>query len=56
MSILMIILSIVMLCVPKEQIIEDKAEYSYGRDEDNLEGPSLQEALAVQEEEHHSNG
>lgn len=54
-SVLMIILSIVMLCIPKEQLIEDKGEYKYGHDEDNLEGPSLQEALAV-EEEYHSNG
>lgn len=51
----MIILSIVLLCVPKQQLTEDKGEYKYGHDEENLEGPSLQEVLAV-EEEYHSNG
>ena len=53
MSVVMIVLSIVMLCVPREQLLEDKKEYSYGYDQDQLEGPSLQEVLQV--EEHNSN-
>jgi hypothetical protein len=54
-GVLMLVLAIVMLCIPKEQLLEDKAEYKYGQDEEQLEGPSLQEALGV-EEEYHSQG
>ena len=54
-SVIMIILSLVVLCVPKEQLLEDKKEYTYGHDEDQLEGPSLQEVLQAVEE-YQSNG
>ena len=46
-GVLMIVLAIVMLCIPDQQILEDRAEYKYGQDQDQLEGPSLQEALGV---------
>ena len=44
-----------MLCVPKEQLLEDKKEFSYGHDEDQADGPSLQQVLQVVEE-HQSQG
>lgn len=45
-SVLMLTLSIVMLCIPREQLIEDKGDYRLGHDNDQLEGPSLQEIMS----------
>jgi hypothetical protein len=51
LSVIMLVLAVAMLCVPKEQLLEDKKEYTYGHDQGD-EGPSLQEVLQVVEEHH----
>jgi hypothetical protein len=54
-SIIMIIFSIAMLCVSKEQLLEDRSEYQVGYDQDQLEGKSVEEllnGLGIVEEHH----
>lgn len=41
-SIIMIIFSIAMLCVSRQQLLEDRSEYQIGYDQDNLEGKSVE--------------
>ena len=50
----MTIFSFVLLCVPKESLVEDRQDYVGGKDEDNIMGSrqELFKALEVAEEHH----
>lgn len=44
-SIIMMILSICMLCVSRQQLLEDKSEYQIGYDNDEMQSKSIEQML-----------
>jgi hypothetical protein len=54
-AIIMVVLSVAMLCVSRQQLLEDKTEYQVGYDQDQIEGKSVEEllnGLGIVEEHH----
>lgn len=49
----MIVITILVIITPKNDLVEQRTEYEHGFDQDRIEGNSIQILMPAIEEEHH---